>query len=125
MSNFRNDSIFLLAINTRISGFTSGPYEIYELVQERSVMIWKNFAKYGHIKYEMEFPKIITPMKNGKFVFFPQKNSKVFWEDESYLNFIEIWKKNDTLSKSSMVLPSNLTNDSQFSSWTRKWIFQL
>ena len=68
----------------------------------------------------MLFPDIITPMKNGKFIFFSEKTWRYDFNYSTYefFDLIEIWEMNDTLSQSVMVLPLNLTHDFDY-----LWIF--
>lgn len=89
------------------------PYNIYELIKINDAMRWDNLGKFGtRIQVaEYKFPQIITPMNNGKFIFFPKSitsRHSVYEISEPF----EVWEKNQTfLSRLPMELPLNLTSD--------------
>ena len=116
----RNDSIFFI----QAAYYSSGPYLIYELLEEKEAMKWNRLAKFGSTKYLMTFPEIIKPMENGKLIFFSRQTRSSDGEDSSYVDLIfdsvEYWEKNQTIRQTPIKLPLNLTDNLK-----TMWIFQL
>ena len=116
----RNDSIFYI----HAAFYSSGPYSIHELLEDKGVMKWNKLANFGSKKYLMTFPEIIRPMENGEFIFFPRRTRSSDAEDSSFDDLIfysvEFWEKNQRISRTPMKLPLNLTDDLE-----TLWIFQL
>ena len=88
-------------------------YKIYKLVEENEVMKWDKLAIFGTRTYE--FPAIIAPMTNEKFIFFPKKVRYDSNSVDDLLELIEVWDfENQTLTRLSMELSRNFHATADF-----------
>ena len=110
------DAIFLM-----IPKRSTRNYRIFEYVEETETRKWRYLANFGNmIKYSsLKLPEVIKPMDNGKFIFFPRE-TKIRDGGISSFDTIEVWEKNQTLTRSPLKLPINITDKTN-----SFWILQM
>ena len=93
------------------SYYSSCPrFEIYEYVEKNGTMELDKLGNYRDTCYRMFFPPVITPMENGKFIFSPQETMRIPRQNWSF-DPIEVWEKNETLTRSTLELPINFPRE--------------
>ena len=112
-----NDKIFLiLSPNGRY-------FKIYEFVEK--YMVWDYLGNLRDSTYKLKFPPVIKSLENGKFILFPQVTKQTWLTTQtsygnSPFNALEVWEKNETLTRSPLELPISFPGISQ-----SLWIVQL
>ena len=129
----KEDLVFLI-VDTNFSPLNPCinclPLRIYEKVEKLGVKKWSYLGDFGNKDYDMDFPPIIKPVEDRKFIFFSQR---IKTQDSNYqnrfismrsFNSMELWKKNNTLTRSVLKFPIHLQQNIE-NSTTRLWILQV
>ena len=101
--------------------------KIYQKIEENGYKKWSKCGNIGHQQIDMFFPPVIKAIEDGKFIFFSQKtkrSSTGFFERLTVSNLLEVWEKNETLSRSLLKFPMNFRQNIEFST-DRIWIIQV
>ena len=118
---FRYDSIFLI-IDGRNSNSESR-YKIFGISETNSAPQLKSYGNFGSLTspVRFRFPQVITPMNNGKYLFYPQYiDLPLRYEEKVCKSFVvEEWHYNDGLIRSPINFPVNFTDEE----WNL-WIFK-
>lgn len=80
-------------------------HNIYELKENNGAMQWDYLSNFKWLENNLSFPEIISPMKNGKFIFYSQYYDK----DYEGLDYImEVWDIHQNFTQSRLELPIDL-----------------
>ena len=125
----KNDIIFLII---EVFEFEGGYYNdrilgIYENVEEKGTIKWKHVETFGLMRYNMvpfSFPPVIQPIADRKFIFFPTLSGLLIPSNGTMnFDFIELWNKNNTLTRSSIKFPMDLRYNIEDTHYI--WILQV
>ena len=97
-------------------------YRIFGISETNSGVQLKSYGDFGSRTFPVKlgFPQVITPTKNGKFLFYPQSiDSGNYKEKVSKPFAIEEWHHDEDLTRSSIIFPVNFTNEN-FDLWILK-----
>ena len=121
---FRYDSIFLIS---RIY-YSNSPlyengylYKIFGISETNSALQLKSYGVFGSRTFPVEFrfPQVITSMKNGKFLFYPQSIDLRKYKKLSK-SFVEEWHYNEGLTRLPINFPVNFTGEEK-----TLWIYEI
>ena len=94
-------------------------YKIFGISERNTALKLKFYENFGSPTFaeSLSFPEVITPMNNGKYLFYQQSFITNRWAfPEEFL--IEQWEKNEDWNRSSINFPFVLTGESL-------WIFKV
>ena len=104
-----NDSIFIILHGIEVY---TNLYSIYENVENNGIMKWSYICNFGETDYDFVMPPVIRSIEIGKFFFFPQETKTRPKPDRAinmtFVNPIELWTKNKTLTRSPFEFPKSL-----------------
>ena len=102
-------------------------YNIYVLVEDNGEMKWNYLTKFDWRQSMTNFPKIIAPMNNEKFILYSQWNrisEREFFANYTLSYIMEFWDIDQNFNRSHIVqnelLGFLVTNNLE-----KLWIFQL
>ena len=99
-------------------------YKIFGISERNAALKLKFYGGFGspNLYYQKSptFPGIITPMKNGKYLFYQQSFFR--WENSEKVLRIEVeeWEQNEDWNRSLINFPLNFTEETKVS-----WIFKV
>ena len=80
-------------------------HNIYELTENNGTMQWDYLSNFKWMENKLAFPEIISPMKNGKFIFY----SQFYDRDYEGLDYImEVRDIYQNFTQSRLEFPMNL-----------------
>ena len=85
-------------------------YNIYELKENNGAMQWdylSNFKWLKSFRQSLTFPQIISPMKNGKFIFYSQFYDRDYSAILDYYDYyiMEVWDIKQNFTQSRLEFP--------------------
>ena len=127
----KNDIIFLIIEGFEFEGgyYNDRILGIYENVEEKGTIKWKHVETLELMRYNimpLSFPPVIHPIADGKFIFFPTLSRlQEISRSNGTMNFdfIELWNKNYTLTRSSIKFPMDLRYNIEDAHYI--WILQV
>merc|ERR1712227_107930 len=109
----RNDSIFLITRNKDLQKYQ---YKIFGISENNTALRLKFYGDFGsptfiESRFNPSFPDVITPMKDGKYLFYQQSFYRLDFPEEVLRIDVEEWEKNEDWNRSCIILPFNFTDE--------------
>ena len=121
---FRNDSTFLISKMTlRTSWYNyETRYKIFGISETKTVLKLKFFGEFGLPTFaeRLTFPQVITRMKNGKYLFYPQSFIRSDSKEKILTIDVEEWEGDKDWTRSSVNFLVNFNAERE-----KLWIFKV
>ena len=120
---FRDDKLFWISVDKSWFRSDFHPTKIFEILERNGTTEIKSFGNFGSFMQIFQFfPQVLTPMQNGKFIFYPQFVGSNISEPISFIEVDEgrISQNSNDSVWSFINFPFDLSNETE-----QLWIFKL
>ena len=97
-------------------------YKIFGMSETKTGLKLKSYGDFGSPTFaeKLTFPQVITSMKNGKYLFYPQSYIRSDSQEKVLTIDVEEWQENEDWTRSPVDFPVNFNDERE-----ALWIFKV